>query len=84
MNFMMTIPHKPEPIEDVEPQDGVNYLDQRDGYHCKAILDRVGTDGLRMVCGHRVARDQYDVAMVYCPKHYRAFHNPQGVRKSNG
>ena len=81
MNFMMTIADEPKEEVAIEPVDGVNYLDQRDGYHCKAILDRIGTDGLHMVCGHRVARDQYDVAMVYCPKHYRAFHNSPGVRK---
>jgi hypothetical protein len=55
--------------------EGVNYLDNpEDG--CKAILDVIGTDGLRMVCGMLRGNDWAGSRSPYCRKHYKLFHNP--------
>jgi hypothetical protein len=66
---------KPPPriIEREEPTEGVNYLDNTEA-GCKAILDKIGTDGLRMCCGRTRAGDEASRS-PYCPTHDRAYHN---------
>jgi hypothetical protein len=64
-----------------EPADGVNYLDNTEA-GCKAILDKIGTDGLRMCCG----RTRSATGSPYCPTHHRLYNNlqPAALRKSHG
>jgi hypothetical protein len=63
-----------------EPADGVNYLDNtEDG--CKAILDKIGTDGLRMCCGVSRVKENGVTVSAYCLSHHTTFNNlPTGAR----
>jgi len=76
---MGTIKPPMEIIERVEPEDGVNYLDNTE-VGCKAILDKRGDDGLRMVCG-RTRADFDGSRSPYCPTHHQRYNNQHNVRR---
>lgn len=67
-----------------EPANGVNYLDNPEN-GCKAILNQIGTDGLRMCCG-RSRADFTGVRSPYCPTHHRLYNHqqPAALRRSHG
>jgi hypothetical protein len=72
---------KPKP-GDPEPQEGVNYLENEWG--CRSLLDKIGTDGLRMCCGKTRGPDYTGSQSSYCPDHFRLYHNnPPGMRRTS-
>ncbi|WP_028167581.1 GcrA family cell cycle regulator [Bradyrhizobium elkanii] len=52
-----------------EPARPVSYLKARD-FHCHAVLDQRGADGLRMRCGARHLK-----GASWCQAHYLAYFN---------
>jgi hypothetical protein len=58
----------PEPI--VEVTEPVPFLERRD-FHCAAILNERGADGLAMVCGNRALP-----LRSWCAKHFHLYTEP--------
>jgi hypothetical protein len=54
---------------------GVPYL-QLERWHCKALLDQRGRDGLPLCCGRRRCRDAHDIQTPYCAEHFIQYTAP--------
>jgi hypothetical protein len=70
-------------IEALLDNPGVEYL-QNGSKQCKALINKYGADGLPMCCGRPCGPDYMGRTSVYCPTHFRMFHNPPAQRMAHG
>lgn len=61
-----------EAIEEIEPTEPVEYLQLKER-HCRALLDKRGSDGLLLSCGRTRAKENGSYVSSYCLHHDRLY-----------